>query len=257
MARKQAVCGHEPHHARGLCRNCHDFFRKQSKTNIAPPDVPDHLRAKVEAAGALVPREDKRFGPIPTTPSGTARLLAEEISPAIALPKPTQNDMPFDTSDPKVAAHIAGAVAKSLHDFKAAARMLRPDLKPADQATLAYQLEQDPYVRASLQQELEKLGLSDDAKKRFIALLWSSATDLRPQAEKDRSNARRLLARAFLPAENPSSKNEAPVPLPITNLDAGLDRMGLGDDVVASVQTTQTSNFEIDEDTQAEMDRED
>ncbi len=258
MARKQTVCGHEPHHARGLCRACHDFFRKQAKTNIAPPDVPEELRVKVEAAGMLVPREDKRFRPLPPSPSAAARQLAEEVHPSVkVLSDEKTNALPFDTSDPSVASHIAGAVAKSLHDYKAAARMLRPDLSSGEQATLAHQLEQDPYVKAAVQTELAKLGLTDDAKKLYITLLWSSATDMSPQAEKDRSNARRLLARAFLPSENPSGKNEQPVPLPIENLEAGLERMGLGDDAVASVPRTQLSNFDLDDETKEEMERED
>jgi hypothetical protein len=256
MARRQTICGHEPHHAKGLCRPCHDFFRKQAKTNIAPPGVPEELRVKVEAAGMLVPREDKRFRPLPESPSAAARQLAEEVSPSIKVVKVVQKELPFDTSDPKVASHIAGAVAKSLHDFRAAAKLLRPDLSSAEQATLANQLEQDPYVRAALQEELAKLGLTDDAKKLYISLLWSSATDMRPQAEKDRSNARRLLARAFLPSENPSGKNDTPVPLPISNLEAGLDNMGLGDEVVASVPATQISNSDLDEETREEMERE-
>lgn len=179
MARKQTVCGHEPHHARGLCRGCHDFFRKQAKTNIAPPDVPDELRTKVEAAGMLVPREDKRFRPLPASLSGAARQLAEEVQPSVKAVEPEKKKLPFDTSDPKVAAHIAGAVAKSLHDFRAAARTLRPDLSPVEQVALAHQLEQDLYVREALQQELAKLGLTDDAKKKYFALLWSAATDFR------------------------------------------------------------------------------
>lgn len=257
MARKPTICGHENHHAKGLCRPCFDFFRKQSKTNFAPPEIPDELRAKVEAAGLLVPREDKRFRPLPSSTSGAARQLAEEIKPAVTIVEPAKKPLPFNTADPKVALHIAGAVAKSLHDFRAAVRILRPDLPPAEQASLAYALEQDPYVRAALQDELAKLGLDDEAKKVYIALLWTAALDLRPQAEKDRSNARRLLARAFLPSENPSGNKDAPVPLPISNLDSGLNRMGLGEDVVNDIPSTQVSNFEVDEETRDEMERED
>lgn len=256
MSRRQTVCGHEAHHAKGLCKPCFDFFRKQAKTNIAPPEIRHELRAKVEAAGSLVPREDKRFRPIPASASGAARQLAGEISPAVPLVEAAQKEMPFNTADPAVAAHIAGAVAKSLHDFSAAARALRPDLSPADQASLAYQLERDPHVRAALQVELAKLGLTDEAKQRYFALLWNAATDLRPQAERDRLNAMRLLGRAFLPAENPTGKSENPAPLPIVGLDAGLDRMGLSDEIVASVPATQVSNFEVDEETEREMNQE-
>ena len=99
MARKQTLCGHSEHHAKGLCRICHDFFRRQSKTNIAPPDVPDELRAKVEAAGMLVPRLDKRFQPLPSSVSGAARQLAEELHPAVAVADPVQKKIPYDTAD--------------------------------------------------------------------------------------------------------------------------------------------------------------
>jgi hypothetical protein len=253
MARKQTICGHEVHHAKGLCRPCFDFFRKQAKTNVAPPDIPDGLRAKVEAAGSLVPREDKRFRPLPSSVSGAARQLAEEVTPAVAVADAVERKLPYDTSDPKVAAHIAGAVAKALHDFRAAVRTLRPDLSPGDQATLAHALEQDEHVRAALQQELAKLGLTDEAKQKYFALLWNAATDMRPQAERDRLNAMRLLARAFLPAENPSGKNEKPATLPIVDLNKGLESMGLGDSVLQSAQSN--SGFEIDEETRSEMER--
>ena len=201
----------------------------------------------------LVPREDKRFRPLPSTVSSAARQLAEEVKPAVALTEPVQKELPFDTSDPQVAAHIAGAVAKSLHDFRAATRTLRPDLSPAAQAELAYQLERDPNVRAALQGELTKLGLTDEAKQKYFALLWSAATDMRPQAERDRLNAMRLLGRAFLPAENPTGKNEPPATLPIVGLEAGLDRMGLSDAVVAPA--ARNSAFEIDESTRKEMEQ--
>lgn len=254
MARKQTICGHEQHHAKGLCRPCFDFFRKQAKTNIAPPDIADELRAKVEVAGMLVPREDKRFRSLPTTASGAARQLAEEVKPAInVIADSAQKKIPYDTSDPQVAQHIAGAVAKSLHDFRAAARVLRPDLSPADQAILANQLEHDPHVRAALQGELAKLGLTDDAKQKYFSLLWSAATDMRPQAERDRLNAMRLLGRAFLPAENPTGKTEVPADLPIVDLNKGLDAMGLGESAVESAQLN--SSFEIDESTRNEMER--
>lgn len=254
MARKPTICGHEPHHARGLCRSCHDFFRKQSKTNVAPPDIADELRVKVEAAGLLVPREDKRFRPLPSSASGAARQLAEEVSPAVSTPAAVQKEPAFNTADPAVAQHIGGAVAKSLHDFRAAVRMLRPDLNPGEQAGLAHQLEHDPHVRAALQQELAKLGLTDEAKQKYFSLLWSAATDMSPQRERDRLNAMRLLARAFLPAENPSGKNEKPATLPIADLTKGLEAMGLGDSVVAAAQ--QDSSFEVDEETRTEMERE-
>jgi hypothetical protein len=253
MARKQTVCGHEVHHAKGLCKPCFDFFRKQAKTNLAPPEIADELRAKVEAAGSLVPREDKRFRPVPASASGAARQLAEEIQPSVKVFDAVPKELPFNTADPVVAQHVAGAVAKSLHDFRAAAKILRPDLSPADQAGLAYQLERDPHVGAALQAELAKLGLTDEAKQKYFALLWSAATDFRPQAERDRLNAMRLLGRAFLPSDNPSGKTEAPATLPIVGLDAGLDKMGLSDAVVASVPPTQLSNFEVDEDTRDEM----
>lgn len=243
MARKLTVCGHEIHHAKGLCRVCFDFFRKQAKTNIAPPDIPDELRAKVEAAGQLVPREDKRFTPVPASASGAARQLAEEVQPAIKVVD-VQKELPYDTADPQVAQHIAGSVVRSLYDFRAAAKLLRPDLTLADQAELGHQLEMDPNVRAALQHELAKLGLTDEAKKKFFSILWNAATDLRPQTERDRLQAWRLLGRAFLPSENPSGKNETPANLPIVGLDAGLEKMGLGDAAVAAIPPTQLSNFE-------------
>ena len=84
-----------------------------TRTNIAPPEIPDELRAKVEAAGQLVPQRRQRFQPVPASASGAARQLAEEVHPAVKFGDPVQKDLQFNTADPAVASHIAGAVVRS------------------------------------------------------------------------------------------------------------------------------------------------
>src|ERR1700720_2374062 len=96
---KMAVCHPTlPAYARELCRRCYDSKRWSGKL---PTSVSGEARGMGERVAGDVPRADrKRF-----EESGYVR-----------------------TSDPAVAQHIAGAIAKNLLDVEAAVRELKPEL---------------------------------------------------------------------------------------------------------------------------------
>jgi hypothetical protein len=229
----KAVCHPErdawAHH---LCRSCFDSVRKTGK-------LPTTLRGPERiAAEEFVPRVG----------SSRKKLHPSTIDP-IAI-KAAQNDEPaFNTFDPKVSEYIAGAVVKSLLDYRSAARMLKPDFSPSHQAVLAYQLERDANVQAAVQRELAKRGLDESSKEQYVKILWSMVGDTRPESEKLRLQALRLLSKVFLPESQPVgiAKPEA---LPISDISEGLKQMGLGPEVLAQVSA---SVPELDDQTDEEM----
>ena len=230
----RAVCHPEKDAwAHRLCRSCYDTVRKTGK--------------------------------LPTTLHGPERIAAEvfvqyvghgkKLHPSTIEPialKPAQNDEPaFNTFDPRVAEHVAGAVVRSLLDFHAAARLLKPDFAPYKQAELAHQLERDPNVHAAVQAELAKRGLGEEDKQRYISMLWQMAGDTRPQSEKLRLQALRLMARVFLPEGSPAQS--APTNLPISGLEDGLEKMGIGSQIEKQVSDGVS---EMDPDAKEELESE-
>jgi hypothetical protein len=220
--------------ARNLCRSCFDSVRKTGK-------LPTTLRGPERIAA-------EEFAPL--VGSSRPRLHPSTIEP-IAI-KPAQKAEPaFNTADPKVSEFVAGAVVKSLLDYRAAARMLKPDLSPVQQATLAYQLECDANVQAAVQSKMAKRGLDEASKQQYISILWSMIGDTRPESEKLRLQALRLLSKVFLPEGSPAGL-EKPADLPIVDLDAGLEKMGLSKSVITSAQF----RSDVDPETQADLDSE-
>ena len=176
-------------------------------------------------------------GKLPTTVSGEARKLADEISG----PVPRADRKRFEesgyvrTSDPAVAHHVAGAIAKNLLDTEAAVRELKPAL---DSYEVAAKLQKDPHVQAAVQTELKRLGLDAESKEKYIQLLWRYAASEAPEHEKRQLTSLRLLGKAFLPEQVQIEKPEA---LPLRGLDEGLRRMGLSDDVVANLAVNEAN----------------
>lgn len=220
--------------AHHLCRSCFDTVRKTGKllTSLRGPE-----RIAAEEYVPLVGNSRKKLHPSGIEPVAVKSAQTEE--PA------------FNTADPLVASHISGAIVKALLDFRSAVRVLRPDLTPFQQATLAYALERDPNIQAAVQTELAKRGLGDEDKRQYIAMLWQMAGDIRPESEKLRLQSLRLLARVFLP-EGTQAGAVKPESLPLQGLDAGLEKMGLSDSVVAAIPPTQLSNVEEEIENQEE-----
>jgi hypothetical protein len=57
-------------------------------------------------------------------------------------------------------------------DGESAAKELKPDLAPADQAVLGRKLETDPRVHLEVEKQLTPRGLSDHDREYFVTRLW-------------------------------------------------------------------------------------
>jgi hypothetical protein len=202
-------------YAKGLCRRCYDSKRW---TGNLPTSVSGEARAMAEQVAGQVPRADrKRF-----EESGYVR-----------------------TSDPTVAQHVAGAIAKNLLDTEAAVRELKPELDSYEVSQVVAKLQKDPHIQAAVQKELEKLGLDEESKLKYVQLLWRYAASEAPENEKRQLTSLRLLGKAFLPQQVQIDKPET---LPLKGLDEGLKRMGLDDDAVATLGPTNPVDLDDEND---------
>jgi len=204
-----------PAYAKGLCRRCYD---------------------------------SKRWtGNLPTTVSGEARQMAEQVASQVprADRKRFEESGYVRTSDPAVAQHVAGAIAKNLLDIEAAVRELKPELDSYEVSQVVAKLQKDPHVQAAVQTELKRLGLDAESKEKYVQLLWRYAASEAPENEKRQLTSLRLLGKAFLPEQ---VQVEAPETLPLSGLDEGLKRMGLNDDAVATLGPTNSVDLEDEND---------
>jgi hypothetical protein len=110
-----------------------------------------------------------------------------------------------------------------------------PSLQPHEIAAFGVQIKNSPDVHAALQTELDKFGLTDDAKKKFFSTVWSLALDGSPQNTTKQIAALRLLARGFGLGENAGKDAEKPATLRIASIESGLVEMGLSPTVLSSV----------------------
>jgi hypothetical protein len=149
------------------------------------------------------------------------------------------------TSDPTVAQHVAGAIAKNLLDTEAAVRELKPELDSYEVSQVAAKLQKDPHILAAVQSELKRLGLDEESKEKYVQLLWRYAASKAPEHEKRQLTSLRLLGKAFLPQQ---VQVGAPEALPLAGLDEGLKKMGLGDDAVATLGPTSPVDLEDEND---------
>ena len=203
----------------------------QPKMSVCHPTLPVYAKSLCRSC-----YDSKRWtGKLPTTVSGEARKLADEISG----PVPRADRKRFGesgyvrTSDPAVAHHVAGAIAKNLLDTEAAVRELKPALDSYEVSQVAAKLQKDPHVQAAVQTELKRLGLDAESKEKYIQLLWRYAASEAPEHEKRQLTSLRLLGKAFLPEQ---VQSDAPETLPLRGLDEGLARMGLDDATIAKLE---------------------
>jgi hypothetical protein len=193
---------------------------------------------------ANVPKKKHLRDLIPPAQTGSAseirRAMLETSRAKPIVVRDVEEKQIADFSDPQVASHCAAVLTKHLMDAAKAARELRPDLSPGDSAILAHQIRNAPEVRAQVQHQLEAFGLSEKAKKVFFQTVWRHALDDSPQNERKQIAALRLLARGFGLGEQ-SVRDEKPATLRIVELESGLERMGLGAAVLASVPAAEFS----------------
>jgi hypothetical protein len=213
---KMAVCHPTlPAYAKGLCRKCYDAKRR---TGNLPTSVSGEARAMAEQIAGQIPRADRRF----------------EATKYVR------------TDRPAVANFVAGAIVKNFMDVGKAVEQIKPDLSHVQQAQTAHELENDPNIQAAVQSELKRLGLDEKSKAKYVQLLWKYAASELPENEKRQLTSLRLLGKAFLPEQ---VQVEAPEALPLKGLEEGLKRMGLGEDVVAALGP---ENVEVDLDDDTE-----
>jgi hypothetical protein len=99
---------------------------------------------------------------------------------------------------------------------------------------------------------MSRIGLDDDAKKKFVAALWN---DFYNGGGRDKANAQKILALAFGFGSKNVSDNNKPTELPISDLSKGLNDMGLGDNVTSETPSAEfTDNMKLLEDDEDDED---
>jgi hypothetical protein len=156
---------------------------KQPKMAVCHPTLPAYARELCRRC-----YDSKRWtGNLPTSISGAARKLADEISgPVPRADRRFEATKYVRTARPAVANFVAGAIVKNFMDVGRAVEEIKPDLSPVQQAQTAHELENDPNIQAAVQNELERLGLDEKSKATYVQLLWKYAASELPENEKRR-----------------------------------------------------------------------
>jgi hypothetical protein len=105
-------------------------------------------------------------------------------------------------------------------------------------------LERDPHVQREIQKTLEKRGLDERSKEHFVNLMWRYAESEKAEDEKRQLQAMRILGKALVAEQ---VQVDQPETLPLAGLEAGLQKMGLGDDVISKVGPAPETDLEDDE----------
>jgi hypothetical protein len=213
----QAMCHPDrAAYAHGLCRKCVDSIRWGGRLKNLPTTLSAEMRKMAEEAAGKVQRYKKN-------PERAAH---------------------FRTSRESVSAFVAGVAVKNALDMERTVQELRPQLPPAQVAETAQTLQSDPNVKAAIEKALEKRGLDEASKAHFVSILWRYAESIDLSDEKKTLAAWRILGRGFIGEKLEVDKPEA---LPLAGLESGLQRMGLGDDVVARLGPAPATNIDEDE----------
>lgn len=203
--------------------------------------------AKVITAASETPaaQKEKEKGARPSMPLVDSY---PKISP-MDLKKVTDE---YNVEDEKVADYIADVVYKHTFNYVGAAAEIAKGKSAADQAALGYYWRAHPAIQASVQRMMSRIGLDDDAKKKFVAALWN---DFYNGGGRDKANAQKILALAFGFGSKNVADNNKPTELPISDLSKGLSDMGLGDGVTSETPAGEfTDNMKLLEDDEDEQD---
>jgi len=152
-------------YARGLCRKCYDRARWA------------------------------------TTPETAASVKgAVDLPLAKALKQvPKAKKVPFRVANPKIANLVANAAIKNALDMESAVQELKPELPPSQVARVASDLEAAPQVQQAIAKNLQKRGLDDASRERFVEILWTAAESTNPTEERRTLQSWRLLAKGLIP----------------------------------------------------------
>jgi len=148
------------------------------------------------------------------------------------------------TENPAVANFVAGAIVQNFMDTERAVREIKPRLSPAQVAETAQKLERDPHVQKEIQKTLQKRGLDEEAKEHFVSLMWRYAESEKPEDERRQLQAMRILGKALIAEQ---VQVDQPETLPLAGLEAGLEKMGLGDEVVSKLSQAPATDLDEDE----------
>jgi hypothetical protein len=213
-----AICHFDrPAYAHGLCRKCVDSIRWGGRLKNLPTTLSAEARQMAEEAAGKVPRYKKN-------PERAAH---------------------FRTSRESVSSFVTVVAVKNALDMERTVQELRPELPPAQAAIVAEKLEHDPNVQQAIQKTLEKRGLDGKSKEHYVDLLWKYAASEKPEDEKRQLQSLRILGKAFIADQISVDKPET---LPLGGrFREGLERMGLGDEVVAKLGPVPATDLDEDD----------
>jgi hypothetical protein len=193
-----------------LCRKCSDLVRWQGERGKAK--VRSYVDNNSTLSAAMRAEVDEKLG--------TLQAYAPRRK------KPTDPDSKYiRTSNPKVAKHAAKVLIVKNLDGESAAKELKPDLSPVDQAILGRKLETDPNVHREVEKQLTPRGLSDHDREYFVTRLWQMFDSTDPREEQKSLSAMRILGKAFISEKIENTQVEM---LKIAGINEGLEQM-LGD----------------------------
>jgi len=190
-----------------LCRKCSDLVRWQGERGKSK------VRAYVDNNSTL---------------SATMRAEVDEKLGKLKAyaphrKKPSDPDSKsIRTSNPKVAEHAAKVLILNALDGESAAKELKPDLSPADQAVLGKKLETDAHVHREVEKQLTPRGLSDLDREYFVRRLWQMFESTDPREEQKALSAMRILGKAFISEKVENTQVEM---LKIAGISEGLEKM--------------------------------
>jgi hypothetical protein len=190
-----------------LCRKCSDLVRWQGERGKAK--VRSFVDSNSSLSAAMRADVDDKLGKL------------QAYAPRRKKPEDPDSKS-IRTSNPKVAAHAAKVLIIKNLDGDSAAKELKPDLSPADQAILGRKLEVDPHVHREVEKQLAPRGLSDHDREYFVRRLWEMFESSDPREEQKSLSAMRILGKAFISEKVESTQIEQ---LRIAGINEGIARM--------------------------------
>jgi len=193
-----------------LCRRCADLVRWQGERGKAK--VRSFVDSNSSLSAAMRADVDGKLGKL------------QAYAPKRKKPEDPDSKQ-IRTSNPRVAKHAAKVLIMNALDGESAAKELKPDLSPADQAIQGRKLETDLHVHAEVERQLTPRGLSDHDREYFVTRLWQMFESTDPREEQKALSAMRILGKAFISEKVENTQVEM---LKIAGINEGLTRM-MGD----------------------------
>jgi len=190
-----------------LCRKCSDLVRWQGERGKAK--VRSYVDNNATLSAAMRADVDDKLGKLQAY--APRRKKAED-----------PDSKSLRTSNPKVAEHAAKVLIMNALDGESAAKEIKPDLSPAEQAVLGRKLETDLHVHREVEKQLVPRGLSDHDREYFVTRLWQMFESSDPREEQKALSAMRILGKAFITEKVENTQVEM---LKIAGISEGMERM--------------------------------